>query len=87
MGSADRLDQAAMKLVVLAAFNRDDEGNLLPAFEPREMRDEGQAKQQAALMKDQFAGVIAWVRDADPDLGEFGPPTILAQYGDVPEME
>lgn len=87
MGSADRLDQAAMKLVVLAAFNRDDEGNLLPAFEPREMRDEGQAKQQALLMKDQYAGVIAWVRDADPDLGEFGPPTILAQYGDVPEME
>lgn len=76
-----------MKLVVLAAFNRDDEGNLLPAFEPREMRDEGQAKQQAALMKDRHAGVIAWVRDADPNLGEFGPPTILAQYGDVPEME
>lgn len=76
-----------MKLVVLAAFDRDDEGELRPAFEPREMRDEDQARRQALMIKDQHAGVIAWVRDADPNLGEFGPPTVLAQYGDVPEME
>ena len=38
-------------------------------------------------MKDRFAGVIAWVCDADPALGEFGPPEVLAIYGDVPDME
>lgn len=77
-----------MKLIVLAAFDRDDEtGELRPAFEPREMRDEGQARQQAALIKGDHAGVIAWARSADPDLGEFGPPEVLAVYGEVPEME
>ena len=36
-----------MKLIVLAAFDRDDEtGELRPAFEARECRDEDQAKRQ-----------------------------------------
>ena len=77
-----------MKLIVLAAFDRDeDTGELVPAFEPREMRDEAQAKRHALDLKDQHAGVIAWSRDADPTLGEFGPPDVLAVYGEVPEME
>lgn len=77
-----------MKLIVLMAFDKDEEsGELRPAFEPREMRDEQQAKTQAAMLKSQHAGVIAWSRQADPDVGEFGPPEIIAQYGDVPDME
>lgn len=77
-----------MKLIVLMAFDRDEEsGELRPAFEPREMRDEQQAKTQAALLKDQHTGVIAWSREAQPDIGEFGPPEVLAVYGEVPEME
>ncbi len=77
-----------MKLIVLAAFDRDDEtGDLRPAFEPREMRDEEQARRQARLLKDAHAGVIAWARDAQPDIGEFGPPEVLVMYGEVPEME
>ena len=77
-----------MKLIVLAAFDRDDEtGELRPAFEPREMRDAEQARQQAFFLKGSHAGVIAWSREARPDIGEFGPPEILAVYGDVPVME
>ena len=77
-----------MKLIVLAAFDKDpDNGELRPAFEAREMRDEDQAKRQARVIKDQHTGVIAWSRDVQPDMGEFGPPDILAVYGDVPEME
>ncbi len=76
-----------MKLIVLAAFDRDeDTGELRPAFEPRELRDEDQAKRQARMIKDQHAGVIAWSREAQPDIGEFGPPDILVVYGEVPEM-
>jgi hypothetical protein len=75
------------RLIVLLAFDRDEEGELRPAFEPREMRDEDQAKRQARMIKEQHVGVIAWSRDAQPDVGEFGPPQILAQYGEVPEME
>jgi len=77
-----------MKLIVLMAFDKDDEtGELRPAFEPREMRDEAQAKTQAALLKESHAGVIAWSRQADPDVGEFGPPDIIACYGEVPDMD
>lgn len=32
-------------------------------------------------------GVIAWSRDADPALGDYGPPTTLLVSGDVPDME
>jgi len=39
------------------------------------------------MLKDQHTGVIAWSREANPDVGEFGPPEVLAVYGDVPEME
>lgn len=77
-----------MKLIVLLAFDKDeDSGELRPAFEAREMRDEETARRQARLLKDTHAGVIAWSREAQPDIGEFGPPEILAAYGEVPEME
>ncbi len=77
-----------MKLIVLAAFDRDeDNGELRPAFGAREMRDEDQAKHQARMLKDQHTGAIAWSREANPDVGEFRPPEVLAVYGEVPEME
>ena len=75
------------KLIVLMAFDKGEDGELVPAFEPREMPDERRAKQAAIELKSRHVGVVAWVRDADPALGEFGPPTVLALYGDVPEME
>ncbi len=75
------------RLIVLAAFDRNDEGNLVPAFEPREMPDEARAKRVAQEMSARHAGVIAWVRSADPRLGDYGPPELLAAFGDVPDME
>lgn len=56
------------KLIVLMAFDRDDEGELQPAFEPREMPDERRAQSAAHDLKVRHAGVIAWVRDANPAL-------------------
>ena len=75
------------KLIVLAAFDRDEEGNLVPAWDPREMQDERRAVSAARQIQHLHAGVVAWVRDADLALGDYGPPTVLAVYGDVPEME
>ena len=75
------------KLIVVAAFDRGEDGELHPAFEAREMPDEERAKRTARMLKDQHAGVIAWVRSADLRLGEFGPPETLVVYGDVPDME
>jgi hypothetical protein len=33
------------------------------------------------------AGVIAWSREANPALGEYGEPTTLFVGGDSPDME
>jgi hypothetical protein len=78
---------ATGKLVVLAAFSKTDEGQLVPAFEPRLVDTEERAIREARLMASQYAGVLAWSRDADPALGDYGPPTILFQAGEIPVME
>ena len=76
-------------LVVLLAFVRDDEGELQPAFEARELPSADRAKMDGRRMaaQDTYAGVIAWSRTADLINGEFGDPVVLFQHGDVPQME
>jgi hypothetical protein len=74
------------RLIVLAAFDKDDEGNLVPAFEPRQVDTEDKAKREARMMADSHAGVVAWSREADPNLGEYGPPVVLFQAGDIPDL-
>ena len=77
----------AGKLVVVVAFDLDDEGNLQPAFEPREMPSEQRARLVAQDLAAHHAGVIAWSRSANPQLGEYGEPVVIARHGVVPEME
>lgn len=74
------------KLIVLAAFVNDD-GGLVPAFDPRQVDREERAKREARMMADQYAGVVAWSREADPALGEYGPPVVLFQHGEIPDLE
>jgi hypothetical protein len=75
------------KSIVLAAFVKDKDGELVPAFDPRQMDSENRAKRDAQQMADQYAGVIAWSREAEPSIGEYGPPTIIFQSGEVTELE
>lgn len=42
--------KSATKLIVWAAFVRDEEGELQPAFDAREAQSEAQAKQQARIL-------------------------------------
>lgn len=79
--------QKSTTLIVLAAFERGEDGELRPAFEAQQMPSEHSAIQRAKLMSRSYAGVIAWKRPARPDEGEFGEPEVLWQAGDVPEME
>ena len=79
--------QKKPKLVVVAAFNRNEDGDLVPAFDPRQMQSEDAARRLAKLVESEHAGVIAWSREADPAVGEYGEPTILYQAGSVPDME
>ena len=75
------------KLIVVMAFDRDEDGELQVAFGPAEQQSEERAIRTARSLADKHAGVIAWSREANPTLGEYGEPTTLFVSGDVPDME
>ncbi|ATU91465.1 hypothetical protein BLM14_20125 (plasmid) [Phyllobacterium zundukense] len=75
------------RLIVVVAFTRTDGGRLLPAYDPMQFNTEEEATHMARYLAATCAGVLAWSRDADPATSTYGPPTILFQSGDVPELE
>lgn len=75
------------KLIVVMAFDRNDEGELVPAIEAQQHQSEDRAVRIARALSDRHVGVIAWSREADPNLGEYREPTVLFQHGEVPDME
>lgn len=75
------------KLIVVVAFDRADDGELFTAFGPVDQQSEERATRAAKALAGKHVGVIAWSRDADPALGDYGPPTTLFVSGDVPDME
>lgn len=74
-------------LIVMLAFDRDEEGELRDAFEPREMPTEERAIRAAKVIAGDHAGVIAWSRSARPDTGDFGEPRVLFQHGEIPQLD
>ncbi len=86
-GQAPETKAPPTKLIVLCAFDRDQEGLLQPAFEPREMPDERRAVSTAREMARRHVGVITWSRTANPSIGEYGPSEVLFQAGEVPDLD
>jgi hypothetical protein len=80
-------DQKKPKLIVVVAFDRGEDGELFPAYGPTDQQSEDRAIRTARVLVGKHIGVIAWSRDADPALGDYGPPTTLFMSGDVPDME
>jgi len=76
-----------VKLIVLMAFDKGEDGELVPAFEAREMPDERRAIQTAKELSRRHDGVIAWSRDANPSLGEFGVSEELFRDGEIPDLD
>jgi hypothetical protein len=87
--STNRLPEAKLpgKLIVLCAFDKDDDGNLRSAFEPREMPDERRAMATARLLSLSHVGVITWKREVNVAVGEYGPSEIIYQAGEVPDLD
>lgn len=79
--------QQTPKLIVVTAFDRDHAGDLQAVFGPAEQQTEERAIRTAKGLAAKHAGVIAWSREANPSLGEYGEPTTLFVGGDVPDME
>lgn len=46
------------KLIVLAAFNKSEEGDLVQAFDPRQVDFEDRAKREGRLIADQYAAPL-----------------------------
>ncbi|TPJ88145.1 hypothetical protein FJ434_11750 [Mesorhizobium sp. B2-5-13] len=79
--------QKKPKLIVVVAFDRGEDGELFTAYGPTDQQSEERAIRMAKGLASKHIGVIAWSRDADPALGDYGPPTTLLVSGDVPDME
>ncbi len=75
------------KLIVVTAFDRDEEGELQAAFGPAEQQTEDRAIRTAKGLATKHAGVIAWSREANPKIGEYGDSTVLFQAGSVPDLD
>ncbi|MBD9635942.1 hypothetical protein IB277_06495 [Ensifer sp. ENS07] len=78
---------SASKLIVLMAFDENDDGELIPAIEPKQVETEDRAVREARALAARHTGVIAWARDADPAVGEYGPPVELFKHGKIPDLE
>ena len=72
---------------MLCRFHPSEEGDLVEAFGPAEQQTEDRAVRIARELAQKHAGVIAWSREANPTLGEYGEPLVLFTAGDVPDME
>ncbi|MEI9411857.1 hypothetical protein [Mesorhizobium salmacidum] len=87
MSDHGRPSQKKPKLIVVVAFDRGEDGELFTAYGPTDQQSEERAIRMAKALASTHVGVIAWSRDADPALGDYGPPTTLFVSGDVPDME
>lgn len=75
------------KLIVLEAFNKNDDGELVPAFNPRRIDTEDQAERDARRLARSCAGVVAWSSEAGQVIEIGGRTGILYQHGEVPGLE
>jgi hypothetical protein len=75
------------KLIVLWAFDQGEDGELVPAWEAREMPDERRAVMKAKEIAHLHAGVLCWSREADPSAGEYGPSEVLYRHGSIPDLD
>jgi hypothetical protein len=79
--------QPTAKQIVLAAFIKNEGGELVPAFNPRLIDSVDTAKRDAARLNSMyFAGVVAWVREPDPLTGRYGPAAVIYQRGETPDL-
>jgi len=79
--------QTKPKLIVVVAFDRADDGELFTAYGPTDQQSEERAIRTAKALASNQSEFIAWSRDADPALGDYGPPTVLFTSEEVPDME
>lgn len=88
MGQPQEIPPGSGRMIVVMGFDQNEAGELRSAFNPIERPSEAAARALAASLANKHAGVIAWARSVNTELGEFGEPAIIYQHGQVPpDME
>ena len=77
----------AARLIVVVAFSSADSDELVQTYDPMQFDTPEGAVRKARYLTAECAGVLAWSREVQPDIAAYGPPTVLFQSGEVPEME
>jgi len=78
-----RIKMARMTYYVVLPFVRAEDGELV-AEDGQEARDGQAAVRAAARLAPNKAGVVAFSRDADPDIGDYSDAVVLARFGELP---
>ena len=60
-----------------------EKGKLIPVA-PIAAKSEAEAKARVNRIRHRYAGVVAYSRIGDADLGEYDEPVILAKFGKLP---
>ena len=77
---------ASITYYVVLTFGRNDEGEgELIAETPLQMLSASAATSRARSLAGTKAGVIAFARTGDPEVGEFADALVLFKAGEVPE--
>ncbi len=77
----------AARLIVVVAFSRADNDELVQGYDPMQFETPARAVRLTRYVTAECTGVMAWNREVQPDIAAFGPPTVLLQCGEVPEIE
>lgn len=65
------------------AFDLDDLGQPVRAFDPRHAASEDAAIEEARKLSEDHAGALVWKREGNPVVGEEGEPLIVFQTGKI----
>jgi hypothetical protein len=67
--------------IFVVAFNLDDRGQPVQAFEPRLAATEASAVEEAQELAQKYKGAVVWKREGDTAVGEVGEPVIVYSAG------
>jgi hypothetical protein len=73
------------RVIVVMAFDRANDGELELAFDAVRFDKEERALNAARNLAGQHVGILVLSWEAEPNIGSYGPSTVLFQSGEVPD--
>ena len=70
---------------VVLPYGRNEEGDLV-AGEGQQAPSAAAARSKAVSLSTQYAGVVAFSREANLSTGEYEPAVLIARFGQTPDV-